>query len=104
MSSFREFWGNEVPKGAGSVVEVPTDKDRLNVSQVRPAAAPLRRVRCRRPVAPCVLRSAGRFAVAMRRCGVPARPPPPGQSEPGPPARRLRSATRPRPASASPCS
>lgn len=39
MSSFREFWGNEVPKGAGSVVEVPTDKDRLNVSQVRPAAA-----------------------------------------------------------------
>jgi hypothetical protein len=104
MSSFREFWGNEVPKGAGSVVEVPTDKDRLNVSQVRPAAAPLLSVRSRRPVAPCVLRSAGCFARAMRRCSASARPPPPGLSEPEPAARRLRSETRPRPASASPCS
>jgi hypothetical protein len=76
--SFREFWGSQVPKGSGAVVEVPMEKDRLNVSQVR---------RRRRAAAACALlqRGSSVFAASSVRRGMarrggrePARPPPPG--------------------------
>jgi hypothetical protein len=40
MGSYRQFWGCEVPGGAGKEVSVE-DGDRLNVCQVRPQRCPM---------------------------------------------------------------
>ena len=76
--SFREFWGSQVPKGSGAVVEVPMDKDRLNVSQVRRR----RRAAAARAQPPgggsTRAESSARRCVALRGMRGAARPPPPG--------------------------
>ena len=69
MSSYRQFWGCEVPSGAAGKEVSVEDGDRLNVCQVRPAACcPRARSLWRRAAPPESRRHAPESARQRRGC------------------------------------
>ena len=101
MSSYRTFWGQDVPKGAGVAVAIPGDADRLNVSQVRRRGSSRARRARHAACAACTQRGARRAARDAAPAAPHGAPPAPcADFACRPPRARLRWAPLSRPASA----